>query len=136
MSPPPKLSRRAIAVGGIAAVGVAAIAGAVCEMPRLFQPRAPGAYGDLVNRLDDPGQAAIVGRKLLDQLGVGASIEPGSIVDRAVQESAGEIRARLKGAPLSRLCSADAVKGLIVEADGWVMPATLGALSIMAADGR
>jgi hypothetical protein len=136
MSPPPKLSRRAMTVGGIAAVGVAAIAGAVYELPRLFRPRSRGAYADLANLLDDTDQAAIVGRKLMDQLGVGTAIEPGSIVDRAVRESASEIRTRLKRAPLRDLCAADAVKGTLIEVDGWVIPATLGALCIMAADGR
>jgi hypothetical protein len=123
-------------LGGIAAAGAAVIAGAVYEVPRLFRPRSRGAYADLANLLDDTDQAAIVGRKLMDQLGAGATIEPGSIVDKAVRESASEIRTQLKRAPLRDLCTADVVKGLLIEADGWVIPATLAALCIMAADGH
>ena len=62
MSPPPKISRRGFTLGAAAMAGVALIAGAVYEVPKLFKRRARGQHADLVNRLTDPEQAAIIGR--------------------------------------------------------------------------
>ena len=123
MSPPPKLSRRTLTFGGIAAAGAAIVAGAVYGVPRIFKRRARGEYADLANRLDDTDQASAVGRQLLDQLGSGPSADTSALVDKAIREAAIDIRNQLKTKPLRDLYAADAAKGMLVEAGGWVMPA-------------
>jgi hypothetical protein len=110
MSPPPKLSRRSVTLGGIAVAAAAVVGGAIYEVPRLFKHRASGEYADLVNRLDDPDAAATVGK----------SIET-------------DLRAQLKKRTLPDILANDAAAGKLVEADGWVLPATLAAICAMAA---
>ena len=118
MSPPPKLSRRSLTIGGIAVAATAAVAGAVYELPRLFRNRARGEYADLANLLDDTDQAAIVGRAL-----------PAT----DIHEQAAAVRTRLQGRALSDVLSEEAARGALVEAGGWVLPETLGTLCAMAA---
>lgn len=132
MSPPPKISRRTLTLGGIAAGAVALATGAVYEAPKLFKRRARGTYAELVNRLDDPDKAAAIGYRLLD----GRTLDPGSTLDKSIRESAAKIRAGLKAGSLQRLVIADAVDGRLAEAGGWVIPAVMGDLCIMATDGR
>lgn len=118
MSPPPKLSRRSVTLGGIAVAAAAAVGGAIYEAPRLFKHRASGEYADLVNRLDDTEAAAAVGR---------------SVAADNLHEIASDIRAQLKKHPLSGLLAQDAADGKLAEAGGWVLPATLALLCAMAA---
>ena len=119
MSPAPELSRRSLTVGGIAIAAAAAVAGAVYEVPKLFKPRARGQYADLVNLLDDPDQAGVVGRALK---GFG---------DAEIAQA--DLKKRLPGRTLSALIAEDAARGQMAEADGWVIPATLAAVCILAA---
>lgn len=117
MSPPPKLSRRTLTIGGIAAAGAAAVAGAAYEVPRLFKHRAKGEYAQLVNLLDDPDQAAVVGRAVHDE-----------------DLSEGEVRKQLAGRSLSTSMAADSASiDRMTEAGGWVIPATLAELCVLAA---
>jgi hypothetical protein len=126
MSPPPKISRRALTLGGIAAAGAAAVAGAVYEVPRYFKRRARGHYADLVNRLDDPEQAAILG-KAVDRA-------PGDAGQSFVEEAASDLKKRLSNENLSRLMLDDATDiRRMVEADGWVIPLALAELCVLAA---
>jgi hypothetical protein len=118
MGPPPKLSRRTLTFAGVAAVGAAVIAGATYEIPRLFKRHASGEYADLVNRLDDPDAAAMVGK----------NVEADNL-----HEAAGDIRAQLKKRALSALLADDAAAGKLTEADGWVLPSTLASICAMAA---
>jgi hypothetical protein len=116
MSPPPKLSRRTLTIGGLAAAGAAAVAGAVYEVPKLFKRRAHGEYADLVNRLEDPAQAAVVGRAVHDD----------------VSES--DLKKQLAAHPLPALLSDDSAHiDRMAEAGGWVIPATLAELCVLAA---
>ncbi|HWA90589.1 MAG TPA: hypothetical protein VG889_11165 [Rhizomicrobium sp.] len=121
MSPPPKLSRRSVTIGGIAAAGVAVVAGAAYELPKLFKHRAHGEYADLVNRLDDPDQAALLGKQVADA------------ADGALREAASDIRTRLAHTSLPDLLAEDAASGRVNEIDGWVLPESLAQLCAMAA---
>ena len=120
MSPPPKLSRRSLTIGGIAAGGTAIIAGAVYEVPKLFKRRPHGEYADLVSKLSDPEKAAIVGRVMQDR---------GSLT----KEEISELKAALGANSLADIATADAKKDQLAEANGWVLPATLATLCALAA---
>jgi len=120
MSAPPKISRRALTLGGIAAAGTAVIAGAVYEVPRLLRRHARGQYADLVNRLGDPEQAAIVGRAMLPRTA-------------PTKDDFDKLRAATAGRPFADLIAADATDGHLSEVQGWVLPATLAKLCILAA---
>lgn len=118
MSPPPKLSRRQVTLGGIALAAAAAVAGAVYEVPRLFKHRATGEYADLVNLLDEPDQAAVVGR---------------AVQDDSIKEEAAGLRATLKDRRLVDVLDGDLAQARLAEADGWVLPQTLATLCALAA---
>ena len=120
MSPPPKLSRRTLTFGAIAAAGAAAIAGAVYEVPRLFKHRARGEYAELVNRLGDPEQAAIVGRAVH--------------LDAGEESAASDLKKRLSKKTLQQLAAEDSSDlHRMVEADGWVLPLAVAELCVLAA---
>lgn len=120
MSPPPKLSRRSLTIGGIAAGGAAIIAGAVYEAPRLFGHRLHGEYAQLVGKLNDPEKAAIVGRVMQDR-------------GNPSKEELSELKAALTNTSLADIATADAKDGRLSEADGWVLPTTLATLCALAA---
>ena len=119
MSPPPKLSRRSLTIGGIAAGGTAIIAGAVYEAPKLFKRRLHGEYAELVGKLSDPDKAAVVGRAMQDR---GPS-----------KEELSELKVSLAKTSLADIATVDAKKDRLTEADGWVLPATLATLCTLAA---
>ena len=125
MSPPPKISRRGMTIGGIVAVAGAIVAGGIFEGPRLLKRRAKGQYADLVNLLGDPDQAAIVGRAIH----LGESDPP---VEKLSQT---DLRERLKGKTLSALAAEDSAHfERMVEAEGWVIPLALAEVCILAAE--
>ena len=120
MSPPPKLSRRTLTFGAIAAAGTAVVAGAVYEVPRLIKHRARGEHADLVNRLADPEQAAIVGRAVH--------------LDAGEESAAGDLKRRLSKKTLQELAADDSLElHRMVEADGWVLPLAVAQLCVLAA---
>jgi hypothetical protein len=113
--------------GGIAAAGAAVIAGAVYEVPRLFKRRASGHYADLVNRLDNPEQAAALGRAFKE------SFPSGDTLAGLEDKIAPYLRTSLTKKSLPELIARDAADPrLIGEVGGWVMPATLISLCVMA----
>ncbi len=120
MSPTPKISRRAVTLAGLGVAAAAAIGGIVLEAPRLLRRRARGQYADLVNRLNDPDQAAVVGRALQSHA-------------VPAKEDLDALRAALAKKPFTDVIAADAAEGNLLEADGWILPATLAALCILAA---
>ena len=123
MSPPPKLSRRSLTVGGIAVAVTAAVAGAVYEVPKLFKHRAKGQYADLVNLLDDPDQAAAVGRAVHT-----------NNIDVPIEEFVvAPFKKRLAGRPLAALAVEDSARGLVAEAGGWVIPQAVAEICLLAA---
>jgi hypothetical protein len=119
MSPPPKLSRRGLTIGGIAGVTAAIVAGVVYEAPKLFKRRLHGEYAELVGKLSDPDKAAVVGRVMQDR---GPS-----------KEELSELKTALAKTSLADVATADAKDDRLVEADGWVLPATLATLCALAA---
>jgi len=118
MSPPPKLSRRTLTIGAIAAGGAAAIAGAIYEVPKLFRHRLHGEYAELVGKLSDPEKAAIVGRVIEDHLS---------------KEELSELKTALAKTSLADIATADSKNDRLAEASGWVLPATLATLCALAA---
>jgi hypothetical protein len=120
MSPPPKLSRRGVTIGAIAAGGAAIIAGTVYEAPKLFKRRPHGEYAELVSKLGDPEKAAIVGRVMQDR---GAPSK----------EELSELKTALAKTSLADVAIADAKRDQLAEANGWVLPATLATLCALAA---
>ena len=126
MSPPPKISRRGFTLSAAAVAGVALVAGAVYEVPKLFKHRARGQHADLVNHLADPEQAAIVGR----------AIHPGvSDTGPSLEELASSLLKKGLGKKsLAELAVDDAQRiDRLVEAEGWVLPLTVAALCVLAA---
>jgi hypothetical protein len=120
MSPPPRLSRRTLTFGAIAAAGAAAVAGAAYEVPKLFKRRARGEYAELVNRLSDPEQAAIVGRTIH--------------LDAGEESAANDLKKRLSKKTLQQLAAEDSTElHRMVEADGWVLPLAVAELCVLAA---
>jgi len=127
MSPPPKLSRRTLTIGGIAAAGAAIVAGALYEVPKLFKHRAQGEYAELINLLDDPDQGALVGRN------VRAAARD---VGPPLWELAGaDLKKQLAKHTLSELAAEDCAQlERMAEAGGWVIPATVAELCVLAAN--
>jgi hypothetical protein len=126
MSPPPKLSRRTLTFGGLAAAGAVVIAGAIYEVPRIWKRRASGRYADIVNQLDNPESAALIGKSVEMTTPDGVSI---------ADESARDLKTRLAKQPLPALMNDDvsAVEGL-AEASGWVIPLALAEVCVLAAE--
>jgi hypothetical protein len=120
MSPPPTVSRRTLTFAGLAAALTAAVAGAAYEVPRLLKRRARGQYADLVNRLDDPEQAAVVGRVL-------------SAGEVPPEDTAKALRRKLAHQSLRALIAEDEAARRMIEAEGWVLPGTLAELCLLAA---
>jgi hypothetical protein len=120
MSPPPKISRRGFTLSAAAVAGVALIAGAAYEGPKLFKHRARGQHADLVNRLTDPEQAAIVGRAVH--------------LDASEDSIANELRKRFAKNTLAELAAEDSTRiERTAEADGWVLPLAVAQLCSLAA---
>ena len=119
MSPPPKLSRRTIALGAMAA-GVAALGGALYELPKFLKRRAHGEYASLVNRLSDPDAAATLGHAAAGEI--------------SAETAAADLKARLKTGTLAELAAADSADpDRIVEVEGWVLPFSIAEISVLAA---
>jgi hypothetical protein len=112
----------------MAAAGMAVIAGAIYEVPKLLKRRASGQYADLVNRLDNPEQAAMLGRAFREEMPA-----PGDVLAGFEDKAAPYLRNALTKQTLPELMARDASDGrTISEIDGWVMPAVLIGLCILA----
>ena len=125
MSPPPKITRRSMTVGGAVAIGAAIVAGGIFEIPKFIKRRARGHYADLVNLLNDPEQAAIVGKTVHFDRPDGTT--------SSLEDAASALRLELNGHALSDRLSREITSGELTEANGWVMPTTLATLCSMAA---
>jgi hypothetical protein len=112
-------------LGGAVAIGAAIVAGGIFEIPKLIKRRARGHYADLVNRLDDPEQAAIVGKAV--------HLERPDGTTPSLVDAAASVRLELKGQSLRDLLARDVKASELTEAGGWVLPATLATLCSMAA---
>jgi hypothetical protein len=130
MSPPPKLSRRTMTMGGIAGAAAAVVAGAIYEVPKLLRHRASGEHADLVNRLEDPEKAAVLGRWLQQNAPGRSDIAGPSLEELAAKD----LKKRVANRPLQELMVKDAADtSRLVEADGWVIPLVLAEFCILAA---
>lgn len=125
MSEPGKrmvLSRRPV-LAGLAITTAAVFTGVVLDQISPKHPRVGGPYAGLVNRLDDPQAAAVVGSAML------ANVSDRGAAIREAEAFASERFARER---LSQAIATDTRHGFLSEADGWVMPLTLGALCVLA----
>jgi len=119
MSPPPKLSRRTLTLGAMAAA-VAAFAGGLYELPKLLRRHAHGEHAALINLLADPDAAAMVGRAAKS--------------DIAEESAAADLKTRLKGRALADLAREDnADLDGLVEVEGWMVPLAIAELCVLAA---
>jgi len=127
MSPPPKLSRRSLTIGGIAAGAAAVVAGVVYEAPKLFKRRLHGEYAELVGKLGDPEKAALLGKRI--QANVFSDVGP-SLEELAAKD----LKKRMARNTLPELMAKDASDmAHVIEVDGWVIPLVLGELCTLAA---
>jgi hypothetical protein len=117
------LSRRPV-IAGLAAVTVAALAGIVADLVTPRHRRVSGPYAALVNQLDDPQSAKVIGTALLARA---------TNIDAAVRQANAFAGERLAKEGLKQAISVDIDRGLVTEANGWVIPTTLGALCLLAA---
>ena len=117
------LSRRPV-VAGLAAVTAAALAGIVADLVTPRHRRVSGPYAVLVNQLDDPQSAKVIGTAILAKA---------ANIGAATRQAHSFARERLAKQKLAEAISVDIDQGLVTEASGWVIPATLGALCLLAA---
>jgi len=119
----PLLTRRPV-LAGLAAVVAAVAAGIGIDLVQPKHKRATGPYAGLVNNLDDPDSAAIIGTAILAHAANKTA---------AIHEAANFAKDRLKSETLSSALTVDAAQGFLTEVNGWVIPITLGALCVLAA---
>lgn len=122
ISPRQLLTRRPV-LAGLAATVVVVATGIALDVPNLFRKRAKGPYASLVNALEDPPSGATVGRAILGRVPL-----TGGLLEKAESFS----KERLAKEKLQDAVKTDAARGFLVEADGWVLPITLGTLCILA----
>jgi hypothetical protein len=113
-------TRRNVVIGAGAIIVVAA--GGFGGHYLLERRYAPSPYDDLLVLLDDRDADAQIGETVLADYD-----------DFDVKTVADELRARLKRHKLSEVVVRDAADGQLVEANGWVLPQTLGMLCALAA---
>jgi hypothetical protein len=114
------ISRRPFLAGALALIGVAAIGGGAYELG-LFRKHF-SKYGDLLNALDDPDNAALIGKAVLAEM-----------PDFDAAKTAADLRARIGKKPIADVLIADAQANRVTEASGWVLPETLALLCALAA---
>lgn len=114
------ITRRPFLASALALIGVAAVGGGAYELG-LFRKHF-SKYGDLLDALDDPDDAARIGSAVL-----------AAIPDFNAAKTASELRARIGKKPLADVLIADAQSNRVIEASGWVLPETLALLCALAA---
>jgi hypothetical protein len=116
------LSRRPV-IAGLAATAVAALTGIVADLLGPRHRRVSGPYAALVNQLDNPQAAKVVGSVILAKT---------ANTDVAIREAQAFASERLTKQRLTSAISTDIDRGFVTEANGWVIPITLGALCVLA----
>ncbi len=116
----PVFTRRNIVVAGASAVVLAAAAFEARHLLRKHYP--PSPYDDLLAHLDNRDADAQIGEAVLAEI---EKFDPNAV--------AGGLRASLEHRSLAQAVADDAVKGRMVEANGWVLPKTLALLCALAA---
>jgi hypothetical protein len=112
-------------IAGLAAVTAAVAAGIGIDAIEPRHKRATGPDANLVNHLDDPATGAIVGRAILKDVSNPAT---------ALREARTFAQSRLASASLPTAVSVDIAQNFLAEANGWVLPITLGALCVLATE--
>ena len=107
-----------IGAGGVAVVAAAGVGGRYLLRKRY----APSPYDDLLALLDDRDGDAQLGEAVLP-----------SFDDFDAKTVAQDVRGRLAHSTLADVSVADASDGRVLEANGWVIPETLGLLCALAA---
>ncbi len=116
-------SRRTMIGMGAAAAGVAAIAIAAFELPLgLVRHYRHTAYDDLLGLLNDRESGARIGRAVL------AALNPFD-----GKKVASELRRTVHGS-FADAAANDAINGRLVEAGGWVLPASFAMVCALAAE--
>jgi len=106
-------------IAGVAAAGVALVAGLYRFTDLFVKHYPPTPYDDLLGQLTDREQAAKLGAKA-------------AIASDALSQAA-RLRASLRGRDLVTAANADIAAGRLVEVDGWLLPQTLAQLCALAA---
>jgi len=108
------MNRRAVLLGGLAAMLGAGLASWKLRLFRKHYPPTP--YDDLLNQIVDREPAAKLG----------ATMAPAG--------DAASLAARLRARPkLTAAASADIAAGRMIEADGWLLPESLALYAMLAA---
>lgn len=114
------VTRRNALIGAAIAV---VLAGGAIETTRLLAKRhAPSPYDDLLAKLDDRDADAQIGEAVLADLG-----------PFDANAAAAGLRPKLAQTGLLTAVQQDAAGGRLLEAQGWVLPETLGLLCALAA---
>jgi len=118
------LSRRTLIGAGALLAGTASIALAIYELPfGLGHRYRRSAYDDLLALLSDRDTGARVGRAVL------AELNP---FDE--QAAVSELRRTVRGTSFADAAEKDAENGRLVEAAGWVLPASFALVCALAAE--
>lgn len=126
-----EIARRPLIASLLGLVGIVLVGGAAVELPALFHPRyKPGPYDDLLAKLSDRDSASRLGAAVLRERAATQGAAPLNL-----SEAARGLRSALAGKPLAELVVSDLEQGStgLIEVQGWVLPASLVALSILAA---
>ena len=116
------LSRRPV-LAGLAGLAALAGAGIVFDVVRPTHKAATGPYADLVDAVGDPDNAKIVGNAILAQA-------PNKHI--ALREAALFAKERLVAGSLASVTAVDVAHNFLTEANGWVLPITLGSICLLA----
>jgi len=113
------MNRRS-AIGGLAAVAIAAIGGVAYKFHIFAKRYAPTPYDDLLNQIVEREPAARLG-----------SVALHAIPDFSVQRLAADLRQ--PGRELARRAPLDAGQNRLFEAGGWIVPESVALYAALAA---
>ena len=113
------MNRRSV-IGGLAALAVAAIGGAAWKFHIFGKHYPPTPYDDLLNQIVEREPAATLGREARR-----------AIPDFNLQNLAADLRR--PGRELMRRAPLDAGENRLMEANGWVLPQSVGLYAALAA---
>lgn len=117
------IARRPLLAGALAALGLAAVGGAVYQTG-IFGPSYPkSSYDDLLRLLPDRAAAVALGRAVLAE---------NPAFDAKI--TATHLRGKIGHRSLDAVLTSDIESDDLYEAKGWVLPATLAQLCTLAAE--
>ncbi len=116
-----KLTRRPVVVSALALIGLGVAGGIAVEAPRLLRRRVRSPYDDITDQLGQEAASVTVGKAVL-----------AGQRDFDAAKTTNALRAR--NGSLARMAHEDSVRGRMLEADGWVLPQSLGLACAVLAD--